>query len=48
MPHKTMKLFVRVMQSKIFPKPLSFHCLQFYASYAKDSFQEIILSRSVS
>lgn len=43
MLHKKMKLFVRVRQGKIYPKPLSFHCLQFYASYARDCFQEIVL-----
>lgn len=38
-----MKLFVRAMQGKIYPKPLSFHCPQFHASYARDCFQEIVL-----
>lgn len=41
--HKKMKLFVQLMQGKVYPKPLSFHCLQFYASYVRASFQEIVL-----
>lgn len=43
MLHKKMKLLVQVMQGKIYPKPLSFHCLQFYGCYARDCFQEMVL-----
>lgn len=37
-----MKLSVPVMQGKFYPKPFSFHCLQFYSNYVRPSFQEII------
>lgn len=42
MLHKKVKLFVSNAKQDL-PQTLSFHCLQFYASYASDCFQEIVL-----